>query len=149
MRNQQLSRSNQKYPQKSEIICNYCKKPGHTITNCNIGLNKQQSQNSGKKRSPQYECTQESIKHEPEASTSKDQLDIKISVSKPSTIPSIVICAEGAGRNMIKQNSVNPNMSIDEKIVLKLAGINNVPLFTMGQVQINILRYPTILNIIF
>ena len=34
------------------------------------------------------------------------------------------------------------------KIVLKLTGINNLPLFTMGRIQINILGYPTILNII-
>ena len=32
--------------------------------------------------------------------------------------------------------------------MLKLTGINNLPLFTMGQVQINILGYPTILCII-
>ena len=46
MGNQQLSRTNQKYPQKSEVICNYCKKPGHIITNCIIRLNKQQSEHS-------------------------------------------------------------------------------------------------------
>ena len=39
-------------------------------------------------------------------------------------------------------------MPINEKIVLKLTGINNLPFFTMGQIQINILGYPTILNII-
>ena len=43
MRNQQLSRPNQNYSQTSEVICNYCKKPGNVITNCNIRLNKQQS----------------------------------------------------------------------------------------------------------
>ena len=71
-----------------------------------------------------------------------------------------MICAEGlqsparmmidtdAARNLIKQNSVNPNLPIDEKIVLNLTGINILLLFTMGQIQINILRYPTILNII-
>ena len=54
----------------------------------------------------------------------------------------------GAGRNLIKQNAVNPKLPIDEKIVLKLTGINNLPLFTIGQAQINILGYPKILNII-
>ena len=39
-------------------------------------------------------------------------------------------------------------MLIDEKIVLKLTGINNLPLFTIGQAQIIILGYPTILKII-
>ena len=47
-----------------------------------------------------------------------------------------------------KQNAMNPKSSIDDKIVLKLKEINNLPLFTMGQVQINILRYPTIMNMI-
>ena len=71
-----------------------------------------------------------------------------------------MICAEGlkrpacrmidtgAGRNLIKQISVNPNLPIDEKIVLKLTGINNLPLFTMRQMQLNFLGYPTIFNII-
>ena len=63
-------------------------------------------------------------------------------------IPAHMMIDTGAGRNLIKQNFVNPNLPIDEKIVLKLTGINNSPLFTMGQIQINILGYPTILNII-
>ena len=84
------------------------------------------------------------MRQEPEASTSIDQPSIKISVSKPSTIPSILICTEGlqspacmmidtgAGRNLIKKNAVNPKLPINKKIVLKLTGINNLPLFTMG-----------------
>ena len=31
MRNPRLGRPNQQYPQKSEVICNYCKKPGQVI----------------------------------------------------------------------------------------------------------------------
>ena len=62
--------------------------------------------------------------------------------------PARIMIDTGAGRNLIKRNSVNPNLPIDEKNALKLTGINNLPLFTMGQIQINILGYPTILNII-
>ena len=54
----------------------------------------------------------------------------------------------GAGRNLVNQNAGNPQFPIDKNIVFKLTGINNLPLFTMGQVQINNIRYPTILNII-
>ena len=43
---------------------------------------------------------------------------------------------------------MNPELPIDEKIVLKLTGINNLPFSMMGQLEINILGYPTILNII-
>ena len=46
MGNHQLNRTNREYLQKSEVICNYCKKPGHVIANFNIRLNKQQSQHS-------------------------------------------------------------------------------------------------------
>ena len=62
--------------------------------------------------------------------------------------PARMMIDTGAGRNLIKQNAVNPKLPIDEKIALKLTGINNLPLFTMGQVQINILGYPAILNLI-
>ena len=59
-----------------------------------------------------------------------------------------VMIDTGVGRNLIKQNSVNSKLTIHEKIVLKLTGINNLPLFTTGQIQISIPGYPTILNII-
>ena len=62
--------------------------------------------------------------------------------------PARTIIDTGAGRILIKQNAVNPELPVDEKIVLKLTGINNLPLFTMRQVQIKILAYPAILNII-
>ena len=52
------------------------------------------------------------------------------------------------GRNLFKQNAVNLELSIDDKTMLNLTGINNLLLYTIGQVQINILGYPTILNII-
>ena len=45
--------------------------------------------------------------------------------------PTCMMIDTGAGRNLIKQNALNPKLSIDEKIVLKLTGINNLPLFTM------------------
>ena len=60
--------------------------------------------------------------------------------------PARMMIDTGDGRNLIKQNSVNPNLPIDEKIMLELTGINNLTLFTMGQIQINILGYPTILH---
>ena len=71
-----------------------------------------------------------------------------------------MICAEGlqspahmmidtaAGQNLMKQNAVSPKFPIDKKIVLKLTGMSNLPLFTMGEVRINIPGYPTILNAI-
>ena len=52
-----------------------------------------------------------------------------------------------ADRNLIKQNVANLESSMDEKIVLKVTGINDLPLYTIGQVQIDILGYLTILNI--
>ena len=60
--------------------------------------------------------------------------------------PARMMIDTGAGRNLIKQNAVNLKLLIDEKIVLNRTGINHLPLFTMGQVQMNILGYPTILN---
>ena len=38
-----------------------------------------------------------------------------------------MITDTGAGRNVIKQIAVNAKLPIDEEIVLKLAGINNLP----------------------
>ena len=115
------------------------------MASCNIRLNKQQSQHPGNSFRFPVRSTEESIKQEPEASTSNDQPAIKTSISQPSTIPSIVICPEGlevlahmmidtgAGLNLIKQNAVNPELPIYDKIVLKLTGINDLPLFRMRQ----------------
>ena len=62
--------------------------------------------------------------------------------------PARMMIDTDVGENLMKRNDVNPELPVDEKILLKLTGMNDSPLLTMGQVQINILRYPTILNII-
>ena len=53
-----------------------------------------------------------------------------------------------AARNLIKQRVLNPEVPINSQNVLKLTGINDLPLYTLGQVKINIFGYPTIFNII-
>ena len=54
----------------------------------------------------------------------------------------------GAARNLIKQKVLNPEVPINSQNVLKLTGINDLPLYTLGQVKINIFGYPKIFNII-
>ena len=54
----------------------------------------------------------------------------------------------GAARNLIEQKVLNPETPIDSKNVLKLTGINDLPLYTLEQVKINIFGYPTIFIII-
>ena len=54
----------------------------------------------------------------------------------------------GDARNLIKQMVLNPHVPINSQNVLKLTEINNLPLYTLGQVKINIFGYPTIFNII-
>ena len=43
---------------------------------------------------------------------------------------------------------LNPDVPINELNVLKLSGINDLPLYTLGQVKICIFGYPIIFNII-
>ena len=59
----------------------------------------------------------------------------------------MMICTSAA-RNSIKQKVLNPEVPMNSQNVLKLTGINYLPLYTLGQVKINILCYPTIFNII-
>ena len=54
----------------------------------------------------------------------------------------------GAARNLIKQKVLNPEVPINSQNVLKLAGINDLPLYTLGQIKMNIYGYPTIFIII-
>ena len=54
----------------------------------------------------------------------------------------------GAARNLIKQKVLNPEVPINSHNVLKLTGVNDLPLYTLGQVKINIFGYRTIFNII-
>ena len=53
-----------------------------------------------------------------------------------------------AVRNLIKQKVLNLDVPINKENVLKLTGISDLPLYALGQVNINIFDYPTILNII-
>ena len=54
----------------------------------------------------------------------------------------------GAARNLLKQKVLNPEVPINSQNVLKLTGINDLPLYTLGPVKINIFGYPTIFTII-
>ena len=54
----------------------------------------------------------------------------------------------GAARNLTKQEVLNPEIPINSQNVLKPIGINDLSLYTLGQVKINIFGYPTIFNII-
>ena len=48
--------------------------------------------------------------------------------------PARMMIDTSAGRNLILKNSMNPKLTIDEKIVSKLTGINNLPLYTIEEV---------------
>ena len=54
----------------------------------------------------------------------------------------------GAGSNLIKQQAVKTTIKVNKSQCPKLTGINEHPLFTLGQITINIFGYPTTLNII-
>ena len=49
----------------------------------------------------------------------------------------------GAGSNLIKQQAVKTNVKINEFERLKQTGINEHPVFTLGQIIINIFGYLT------
>ena len=53
-----------------------------------------------------------------------------------------------AAPNLSKLKFFNHEVSINSQTVLKLTGMNELPLYTLGQVKINILGYPTVFNII-
>ena len=54
----------------------------------------------------------------------------------------------GAGSNLIKQQAVKTNVKMNEFECLKLTGINEHPVFTLGQITVNIFGYLNTLNII-
>ena len=68
----------------------------------------------------------------------------KVNLSTSNTIPHIILSAEelknpihmmidtGAGSNLIKQQAVKTNVKINKFECLKLTGINEHPVFTLG-----------------
>ena len=54
----------------------------------------------------------------------------------------------GVGWHLIEQKAVKTNVKINVSECLKLTGINEHPVFTLGQITINIFGYLTTLNII-
>ena len=84
----------------------------------------------------------------------------KVYLSTINTILHIIISAEGlknsiymmidtgAGSNLIKQQAVKTTIKVNKSKCLKLTGINEHLVFTLGQITINIFGYPTFLNII-
>ena len=51
-----------------------------------------------------------------------------------------------AGSNFVKQQAVKAN--VNKSVCLKLTGLNEHPVFRLGQITINIFGYLTTLNII-
>ena len=84
----------------------------------------------------------------------------KVNLNTSNTIPHIILSAEGlknpinmmmdidAGSNSIKQRAVKTNVKINKYECLKLTCINEHPVFTLGQITINIFGYLTTLKII-
>ena len=74
----------------------------------------------------------------------------KVNLNTSNTIPHIIVSAEGlknpihmmmdtgAGSNLIKQQAVKTNVKINKYECLKLTGINEHPVFTLGQITIDI-----------
>ena len=97
------------------------------------------------------------MNREPLASTSSNHTTI-INILKSTAIPSIIISTEGiknpthmlidthVARNLIKQKVLNPEVPTNSQNVLKLTEMNDLPIYTLGQVKINIFVYPTIFN---
>ena len=83
-----------------------------------------------------------------------------MNLSNNNAIPHIILSAEGlknpthmmtdtgARSNLIKRKAVKTSVKINKFECLKLRGINKHPVFTLGQITINILGYLTTINII-
>ena len=54
----------------------------------------------------------------------------------------------GAGRNLIKLNIIENDIEINQNEILRLTGINIVPVCTLGEITLNMFGYPTIFNLI-
>ena len=82
-----------------------------------------------------------------------------INLHADNPIPSIMISADGlqnparmvintgTGRNWIKLNIIEYDIEINQNEILRLTGISNVPVYTLGQITLIIFGYPTILNL--
>ena len=85
---------------------------------------------------------------------------VKVNLNTSNTNSNIILSAEGlknpihmmidtgAGSNLIKQQAVKTNVKINKYECLKLTGINEHPVFTLGQITIDIFGYMHTLNII-
>ena len=85
-------------------------------------------------------------------------MNAKINPHLDSPIPSIMESTDslkksarmmidtGAGRNLIKLNITGNDVEINQNEILRLTGRNNVPVYTLVQITLDIFGYPSILN---
>ena len=173
-RNRQFQNAPQNYPNiNNNKNCNYCIKIGHTINECrrrayNESLKQQQQPRSAEKKEPgklqtppRSGCNEGDYLKSSTAPTSNHNIiNTKINLHSDNTIPSIMVSANGlknparmmidigAGRNLIKLNMIENDIEINQNGNLRFTGINNVPVYTLGQITLNIFGYPTIFNLI-
>ena len=92
--------------------------------------------------------------------SNQNTINAKINLLSNSPIPSTIISTDGlknpermmidtgAGRNLIKLNIIDHDVGINQNEVSRYTGINNVPVYTLGQITFDIFGYPTIFNLI-
>ena len=98
------------------------------------------------------------LKHFKAPTSNQNIINTKINLHSQNPIPFIMISADGrknparmidteARRNLIKLNILEKDIEINQNGILRLTRINNVPVYTLGQIILNIFGYPTIFNL--
>ena len=153
--------------QNFEVICYSCNTPGHTPRNCNkqINMDQQLLQPQQEQQQRQEFNQQDNSNALPGTGAQLNATNLienkteKVNLSTSNTILHIISLAEGlknpihmintgAGSKLIKQQAVKTNVKINKFESLKLTGINEHPVFILGQIAINIFGYLTTPNII-
>ena len=62
--------------------------------------------------------------------------------------PARMMIDTGAETNLIKLNIIEHDVGMNQNEISRLTGINNVPVYTLGQITLDIFGYTTIFNLI-
>ncbi|KMQ85713.1 hypothetical protein RF55_15566, partial [Lasius niger] len=106
-------------PTKTSVICQWCDKSGHSANNCWKKQNEQRNLGN----------------------------NFKVNIDKVDNHITLMLDT-GSGPNILKENFIPKDININYTNILKLNGINNYPVYTLGEITLTLFELPVSFHIV-
>ncbi|KYN50254.1 Zinc finger CCHC domain-containing protein 13, partial [Cyphomyrmex costatus] len=134
------SNLNQSQNAKDNAFCRYCKETGHLLESCKLRIasnNRRRTDNQGNSQGPLKSGKNISNIRQVTVNLDKHSRAPTVQIKDCKIIPHITLMLDtGSGPNVIKEKFAPKNRTVNYNNILKLNGINEYPVYTLGEITI-------------